>query len=262
MMQRYALQLDDNLLQFCDYGGHILSWHCQGRERLFLSQKAKFEAGTAIRGGIPIIFPQFSNRGPLPRHGFARTQYWQVLQCEGAQAHLRLRDNAQTKKILPQAFVADLFIELKPSQLQLTLQITNSGDDVFDFTSALHSYLAVSDIATVQVSGLQTCSYEDALSKKRRLADDDVLRFEREVDRIYQCNQTVLHDGEQQLQLHGDGFDDSVIWNPHAATTATINDLGADEWRRFVCIEAANVMTKIVLPPGAQSSASHTLTVV
>jgi glucose-6-phosphate 1-epimerase len=105
------------------------------------------------------------------------------------------------------------------------------------------------------------CNYEDALNKKRRLETTDRLHFDREIDRIYQCNQVNLHSNNTTLQLSSDGFDDTVIWNPHQKTAASIGDLDDGEWQRFVCIEAANVLTKIVLPPGAEWSATHTISV-
>lgn len=44
---------------------------------LFISSKAIFQEGKAIRGGIPVIFPQFGP-GPLPQHGFARNMKWNL----------------------------------------------------------------------------------------------------------------------------------------------------------------------------------------
>ncbi len=261
-MQRHQLHCDNASLEFLSYGAHVLSWQCQGREQLFVSRNAEFKEGTAIRGGIPLIFPQFSTRGPLSRHGFARTQTWQLLNKAAQSAHLQLTDNAHTRSLWPHAFVADFFIELQSQQLSLRLQVRNCSDDVIDFTSALHSYFAVANIAQTQINGLQMCSYEDALTKKRRMSNDDVLRFASETDRIYQCNQTTILNGQHSLQLSSDGFDDTVIWNPHASGAAAIKDLADGEWQQFVCVEAANVMTKIVLPPDAEWSATHTITVV
>jgi hypothetical protein len=37
-----------------------------------------FKPPKAIRGGIPICFPQFSDFGPLGQHGFARNRSWEV----------------------------------------------------------------------------------------------------------------------------------------------------------------------------------------
>ncbi len=56
------------------YGAHLLSWQtADGRERLFLSERAVLDGSSAIRGGVPLIFPQFAARGNGQRHGFART---------------------------------------------------------------------------------------------------------------------------------------------------------------------------------------------
>jgi len=44
----------------------------------FRSKKSNFQVGKAIRGGIPICWPQFSNSGPLPNHGLVRDKLWTV----------------------------------------------------------------------------------------------------------------------------------------------------------------------------------------
>ena len=72
------------------HGAQLLSWKtghssvgdapADGRERLFLSERARFAEGAAIRGGVPVIFPQFAGRGPLPKHGFARTLPWRLIE--------------------------------------------------------------------------------------------------------------------------------------------------------------------------------------
>ena len=60
-------------------GGQVLSWITpDGRERLFLSERAVFDGSVPIRGGIPVCFPQFASVGKLPKHGFVRTREWSV----------------------------------------------------------------------------------------------------------------------------------------------------------------------------------------
>jgi glucose-6-phosphate 1-epimerase len=49
-----------------------------------MSPKAKYGASDAIRGGIPICFPQFGPRGDLPQHGFCRKSNDWVLE-EGSE---------------------------------------------------------------------------------------------------------------------------------------------------------------------------------
>ena len=48
------------------HGAHVLSWVAGGRERLYLSPQSVMDGHAAIRGGIPVCFPQFNQRGDLP----------------------------------------------------------------------------------------------------------------------------------------------------------------------------------------------------
>ena len=50
------------------YGATVLSWIVDGTEKLFLSSKAILDGTKAIRGGIPLVFPQFGP-GVLQQHG-------------------------------------------------------------------------------------------------------------------------------------------------------------------------------------------------
>ena len=92
------------------HGAHVTSWKParDHDERLFLSERSEFRAGAAIRGGIPVIFPQFAAEGPLPRHGFARTSEWTLDEVSAkagdAVASLSLRDSAETRAIWNHAF--------------------------------------------------------------------------------------------------------------------------------------------------------------
>ncbi|VAH10223.1 unnamed protein product [Triticum turgidum subsp. durum] len=59
------------------HGGQVVSWkNDRGDELLFTSSKAIMKPPKAMRGGIPICFPQFGNCGTLERHGFARNRMW------------------------------------------------------------------------------------------------------------------------------------------------------------------------------------------
>ena len=43
-------------------GATVISWKdSNGKEQLYLSKKNTFEDHQAIRGGIPVVFPQFAN---------------------------------------------------------------------------------------------------------------------------------------------------------------------------------------------------------
>jgi glucose-6-phosphate 1-epimerase len=57
------------------------------------------------------------------------------------------------------------------------------------------------------------------------------------------------------------GFSDAVVWNPAAAKCATMPDLEPDDYRRFVCVEAATVESPVRLAPGERWQGTQTLVV-
>lgn len=235
------------------HGAQVLSWiPADGRERLFLSERTVFDGRTAIRGGIPVIFPQFGERGLLPKHGFARNRGWTFAGVENAQAVFTLADDGSNAG-WPHPFIARLRIALGATRLVVVLEIENTGAAPFAFTAALHTYLRVDDIAGVAIEGLQGCDYEDSANggTLHRQHDYEV-SCEGETDRIY--NDVVaplaLIDGEHRLEIEQAGFSDTVVWNPGAHLCARIADLAPEDWRRFACVEAGQVLQPAVLGPG------------
>ena len=244
------------------HGAHVLSWiPADGRERLFLSERSRFDGATAIRGGVPVIFPQFGERGAFQRHGFARTLPWRFIGVEDDRAVFELRDGERTAAWL-HAFVARLRVALAATRLAITLEVENTGAHAFDFTAALHTYLRVDDVAQAAVQGLQGCDYEDsAAGGMLRRENDYEVAFDGEVDRIY--NDVVapltLIDGERQLAIEQEGFPDAVVWNPGEPLASRIGDLAPGDWRRFVCVEAAAASKPETLEPGESWSGTQLL---
>ena len=233
-------------------GAHVLSWiPADGRERLFLSKRTVFDGRAAIRGGIPVIFPQFGERGALRKHGFARNCGWRFMGVECGAAVFELRGDGDVH--WPYPFVACLRIGLTATRLAVTLEIENTGDTAFAFTAALHTYLGVGDIAQVRVEGLQGCDYEDSANggTLHRQSEFEV-RCSGETDRIY--NDVVapltLLDGAHPLYIEQEGFADAVVWNPGEQLCARIGDLAPEDWRQFVCVEAGQVLQPVLLQAG------------
>jgi len=109
-------------------GAQVLSWVTpDGRERLFLSDKAVFDGSVAIRGGIPVCWPQFAGLGELPKHGFVRTLPWQVSAQRGGDDYalltLELADDATTRALWPHAFRLELTVMLETDRLDLELSV-------------------------------------------------------------------------------------------------------------------------------------------
>lgn len=247
------------------YGAHLTSWRpADAAEQMFLSPLAEFREGVSIRGGVPIIFPQFADLGALPKHGLLRTAVWDCVEqgrsADRARAVFRVRDNASTQALWPQAFAAELHVEVWANNLNMTFLARNTGAEPFSFTAALHSYIRVADIGQVSIQGLKGLDYVDKVlgesvtGPHRHPQKDDELRIAGEVDRVYlEARQPiVLNDGTRALEVRKTGFDDVVTWNPGPDLSTRLKDLGPDGYRTMVCIEAGAIGKPIVLQPATE----------
>ena len=265
--QRLTLPCGDTVLVALQ-GAHVLSWVSQGRERLYLSPNNLWDGQSAIRGGVPVCFPQFNQRGTLPKHGFARNMAWTAGKplASGDAAHIdfTLSSNPDTHAIWQQAFVAVLRVALTPGQLTLTLSVHNTeAQNELHFTGALHTYLAVDDIDLTELRGLGGRPEWDAVADVHGLADE-ALYFDGEFDRVYDASVNPLHlqDGTNTLQIEqSPSWANAVVWNPGEGKCAALADMPADGFARMLCVEAAQVFEPISISAGGQWVGWQRLTV-
>lgn len=248
------------------YGGQVTSWkNTKGDELLFMSKKATFKPPKAIRGGIPICFPQVSNLGSLQRHGLARCRFWSIdpnpppPPVNGIKtfADLFLKPSEDDLKIWFHNFELRLRVALGTSNLILTTRIRNIDNKPFSFTLALHTYFSVSDISEVRVEGLETVDYFDNLKNKERFTEQgDALTFDGELDRVYLSTPTKIaiidHEKKRTFVLKKEGLPDAVVWNPWDKRSKAIVDLGDEDYKTMVCVEAAAAEKPVVLKPGEE----------
>ena len=280
--QRLTLPGGDTVLVALQ-GAHVLSWISQGRERLFLSPDNLWDGQSAIRGGVPVCFPQFNQRGTLPKHGFARNRLWQfdeaqigqavkhkeaTVSHEGADLTFTLKSNPDTLALWSQAFVAELCVTLVPGQLTISLSVNNTElHQDLQFTGALHTYLAVDDIDLTELRGLGGGAEWDSVADMHGVADD-VLYFDGEFDRVYSRGESTLalplhlQDGSATLQIEqSPSWAESVVWNPGEAKCAALADMPDQGFARMLCVEAAQVFEPISVPAGGQWLGWQRLTV-
>jgi glucose-6-phosphate 1-epimerase len=243
-------------------GAHVVSWTTpDGQEQLYLSPRSAYAPGVAVRGGVPVIFPQFESWGPLPRHGMARTAAWRWLpqgpgEPGAAVAVLAWGSDEHTRAIWPFEFEAELTVAVSGERLDIELAVCHVGPSdapPLRFTAALHTYLAVQDVCEARLSGLQGLPYRDAIRQQEGFDEQAAIRVEDELDRIYRGlmeRPLQLLDGERRLQLWSAGFPDAVVWNPGGAKCAQMKDMPQAGWRSMLCVEAAAVFTPIELPAG------------
>jgi glucose-6-phosphate 1-epimerase len=241
------------------HGGQLLSWQPAGApEQIYASPLSAPAPGKAVRGGAPVCFPQFSDRGPLPKHGFARSSRWELLTppSSGApvcEARFQL-DSAMLKTAWPHAFCLVLAVRLGAGWIELQLQAANTGRSAFAFTAALHTYLAVPDVRDATVLGLQGITYEDAANGNAPGRQSEAaLTFEGETDRVYRDLAMPLRleaAGMPARTLRQEGFGDAVVWNPGPDKAARLGDMPPADWTRMLCIDAAAVARPVQLAPG------------
>ena len=98
------------------HGATLTSWTVDGVERLFLSPNAVFAPPKAIRGGVPVCWPQFGMLGPLKaQHGFARNVRWEVaaVAAGGAACTLACESSAATLAEWPHPFRLEMEVSAR-----------------------------------------------------------------------------------------------------------------------------------------------------
>ncbi len=252
------------------FGAHVTSWRpAPGEdERLFLSARSDLSGDAAIRGGIPVIFPQFAAEGPLPRHGFARTSTWELesQHTDGglAVATFVLASNDDTRTIWHAEFRSALTVRVGGDQLVVSLSVHNTGHDDISFTCALHTYIRVHDVSNASIVGLHGARFRVSGARDALQFDtDEIIRINGEVDRVYvdAPRRVFLREATREIVVEAEEFPDLVLWNP-GARAASLADMEPGGERRMVCIEAAAVQTPIVLGADRRWSGSQRLTAV
>lgn len=251
-------------------GGQVLSWITpDGRERLFLSERAVFDGSVPIRGGIPVCFPQFGGLGGLPKHGFARTREWTVIgqRCgdDYALATLELGDDETTRALWPHAFRAEITLMLEVDRIDVEFCVENTGPAPFAFTGALHSYLRVVEVEDAALEGLHGHDYLDAANGNRTVRETGTeIVVESAVDRVYYDvrRPQLLRAGNLSLGIRSQGFPDVVVWNPWVDACGKLKDMPANGWRHMLCVEAAAVRNPVTVAAGEEWCGRQTLLVV
>ncbi len=260
------------------HGAHVLSWQTgDGRERLYLSPQAVMDGQAAIRGGVPLCFPQFNTRGPLPKHGFVRNGAWQLVPSAAEEFLGDVQDDVQGSVLAstqslqlafshtvgaqptldalwPHPFALVLTVALAPNSLHIALQVHNTGTQTMPFTTALHTYLAVQDLQQLRLQGLAGLRYWDALADTHPTLAAD-WRYSGAFDAVFPSppGPLVLHDQAGALEItQSPNLTNTVVWNPGPALSVQLADMPDDGYQHMLCVEAAQIDTPVALAAGAQ----------
>lgn len=241
------------------YGGQVLSFqpHAEAEDLMFLSEKAYYQEGKAIKGGIPLCWPWFgADPEDLGRssHGFARNSLWTVLGTANTSGketivRLKLEDTAETRKIWSHSFNLTLEITVG-DKLTVELVTRNTGEQPFTITQAFHTYFQVGDINQVEVLGLENTQYLDKVANFQEKTQTGVITIAEEVDRIYTNvpKKLVIKDAsfDRRIIITSQGNKTAVVWNPWVDISRKSGDLEDEDYQKFICVETVNAADDIV----------------
>ncbi|KAJ8600414.1 hypothetical protein CTAYLR_001455 [Chrysophaeum taylorii] len=238
-----------------------------GHEVLWVSSGAVFNGSKAIRGGVPLVFPQFGPKADellgitsMSQHGFARTSKWSVRSAEvrlngDCQVVLTLEDSEATREKFPHKFSLLYTVSLNETCLRTALKMTNMDKATVAPQALLHTYFATDEVAQTRVSGLDGVSYYDQLADETDAQHGDV-SFCGETDRVYERGDKLVISCEGQRAVteiaveatYVEEFGESgssatpfapdvVVWNPHVSKAKAMSDFDDDGWKRMLCVE-------------------------
>ena len=220
-----------------------------------------WQAGAAWPRHAPLLFPivgrlkndELRHKGatyPMTQHGFARDQVFEWAECGDTFCSLLLRDSMATRVCYPFAFGLAVTYRLQQSALDVTLALTNAGDEMLPASVGAHpafnwplvdgvakdSYrLTFSDEESMPVrrlkGGLIRAKAEPSpvkgktLALSERLFDDDAIILDRLASRFV----VYAADRGPSLEVSWNGFRQLGIWSkPGGAPFLCI-----EPWRGF-----------------------------
>ena len=233
------------------YGGHVLSWAPAGHKPvIYMSPKAVFKKGKALRGGIPLCWPWFGKNtedASLPSHGIARISTWQVGRCEEGEdgrVNLLLALPPENEMLPSGALAMEIGNELTMSLI--TLDVPRA----MPYSAAMHTYFAVSDYEQVAVTGLEELAFTEFAGDAIPHPEDPLIPLGH-IDRIYhpvpENAEITIHDPawERSIRICRAGSGSAVVWNPGAALAAGMGDLGEGNERGFLAVETTETVSKL-----------------
>lgn len=253
--------------QIYDHGAHVAAFQPRASTYpvLWLSQQSMFEDDKAIRGGVPLCFPWFGPRdgdSSAPMHGLARLGLWQLSQASEDSGGTKLQfvpsPELEERGLWPKGAAVSLQV-LVGEALEISFT-AEARERSCAFEIALHTYLSVGDVRTVEVFGLEGAPFWDKVARTQQRGDRGSLRIKGETDRVYTSSSTcTVRDSawRREIVIEKQNSGSTVVWNPGAAKASKMPDFGDGEWSQMLCVETANVgRHRIELALGA----SHTTT--
>ncbi|KAF4317441.1 hypothetical protein G195_009226 [Phytophthora kernoviae 00238/432] len=281
------------------FGAHVKSFRAamdKNLDILFMSNESFLDGVNPIRGGIPVVFPNFGSAKGFPSHGFARITNWTLDGVTEAKdtkdatvAKFTMTSSDSTREMWPVDFKLEYEVSLFPNQLQTALRVQNTFTSEIEFHALLHNYLWVDDARDegVTVKGLKGVDYYDKVAKANLTETREFISFNNQTDNVYSnapspltVNIRGVNNMDRWLEISKTGYissdstlsknvmeavaeieTDAVVWNPWADRAKTMEDFGDEEYKNMVAVEPGRVSEKQKLPAGKTYTLQQSISV-
>jgi glucose-6-phosphate 1-epimerase len=228
--------------------------------------------GLAIRGGVPICWPQFGTFDETAadscklKHGFVRTSSsWTILRQSEDSVTLVLKSDDETRKCWAKDFEFAYTISLGNNSVRMEMEVRNDNSDSLEFTGCLHSYWTCSSSEKCAVEGLKGIKFDTGIGSNFRgdaVEDRSCVPFvdAKETQLLYgEAGDavTLIEDGKRRLRLTKCNLPDWILWNTGEENGSGIKDLKEGEYKKYVCVEPGFASRPIRVAPGSSWIASH-----
>ncbi len=279
------------------FGAHLTSYKTPaGKELLFLSRDALVDGSKAIRGGIPLCFPQFGQPDKrMPQHGFLRNNYWSIVSGStfdddthaGISMELELKDvvNARggewdngTKYNAKCTYT----VKIDGRGFTTTIVLENLGKTAWNFQVLLHNYFLVHNHMALNdemchVHGFEGYAVDDKVSGTKYILGSDPVTIPKNIsiDRVYSptmdgaidLSLKITAGPSNNLSLTACGEVNGVkvpvsgvVWNPHQENAMAMADFGDDQYHDMICVEPGLLNDVPLLDGGKKASFSQIVT--
>ncbi|KAG6960693.1 hypothetical protein JG687_00008076 [Phytophthora cactorum] len=267
------------------FGAHVKSFRAAmdpNLDVIFMSKDSFMDGVNPIRGGIPVVFPNFGGAPGFPNHGFARITNWTLASNKEATdknrpsvAKFTMEASNSTRQMWPVEFKLEYEVKLYANQLKTALRVHNTHTEQIEFHTLLHNYLWVDDSRNggVTVSGLKGVDYFDQVAKVNKTETRQSISI---TNSTAQTGNTYLdapdkivatikgvNTKDRSVTVQKKGFitgkngqkaiktkTDAVVWNPGAERAKKLEDFGDEEHINMICVEPGRVSVKQPLPAG------------
>lgn len=273
-------------IQIHPLGATLISYKTNGSDVLFCSKQALMDGSKPIRGGVPLVFPNFGppKQGDMPQHGYARRNVWTCVKeydTEAAAGAVWELDPSAVKDGLGSQTVSPCTlrytVEFSAKQITTTITVCNTTAAV-PFQTLLHTYYTVEnalDATQCFVKGLQGYAVTDKVSPSIvGPIGEAIVAIKAETDCIYSPPagtkdvEVTIGTGKGRTVsmvakgvVNGESVPVScVVWNPYIEKAAALGDFGNEEYKTMICVEPGILGDDAVVAAGKEASLTQIIT--